>query len=179
MALDKPEAALVAYGRVQSDRAEHHLKLGYAFLRAGLLAAAERELVRAHELAPSAPTPVFWLAELSVMQGDEQEGRRLRALYAELRPGSATRAFLAGPAVSDEDVERSLERIRPHEVAAIIQSDRPRSDAILLALGSRVQGPGWGVPSSDGWDARVTDAASRAFGAPQLPEFPPPPSSRP
>ena len=179
MALGQPEAALVAYGRVQSDRADHHLKLGYAFFEAGLLAAAERELVRAHELAPSAPTPVFWLAELAVAQGDEEKGLQLRALYAELRPGAATRPLLGGSSLTDEDLQESLERIRRHEVAAVIQSDRPRSDAVLLALGSRVQGPGWGVPSADGWDARVTDAASRALGAPQLPEFPPPPSSHP
>ncbi|MEZ4651517.1 MAG: hypothetical protein R3E97_22515 [Candidatus Eisenbacteria bacterium] len=179
VALGRPEAAVVVYGRDLSDGAEHHLKLGYAFLQAGLPSAAGRELSRARELAPKDPTAVFWLAELAAMEEEGDVADSLLALYAALRPVASTRPLLAGAEATEEAVARSLELARRHEVAEVLHPEGPRSDAILLALSSRVQGPGWGLPAPDGWDSRVTDAASRALGAPQLPDFPPPPSSHP
>ena len=168
---DRPDEAVMAYSRVRGEDAAFHRKLGLAFFRAGLPAAAQRELLRARELAPADPTAVFWLGQLATEFGDPATARAYWGEYVRLRPGVRASAPGAGTP-ADGPI---WEAFRLAEETAVIHPERVRGRRLLESMSGRLAGPGLSTTGENQWDPRVSDAEAWALGAVGLPDFPPPP----
>jgi len=135
--LDEGVGEFRAVQAVDADRADAHLRLGALEQQRGNLAAAERELQRARELAPWWTPAAVNLADLYRVRGQDEKGEAvLRGALSDAPEDGDLRHALGLLLVRRDRLEEAVAEL---ERAAALRPDNPRY-AFVLAVALQTRG---------------------------------------